>query len=831
MVIVAFQPGEKYATNFTTLDQYDYGQILRIQGLKLPKTVEVHFSTQETGGISITRVGVTKDGVTDVLIPDSVLENGDTTQNYSIFAFVYVTDATSGKTEYRARLEVKARPKPEVPGGGDSPDVFHEAVLEVRKSAEKAEEAQRQAEGWAHGREDLPERAEDNAMYYAGKTSEDAKKTAQDRAEVERLVESVSGIDEQVAKVEKLSKNAQEAATQAETHRQATETASSAAQTAAQETETDRTAVEKAKTDVESLSTQVQKNKESVDKTAQDFTLTAQQALADVNNAGQAQTERVQTAGTTAVENIKTAQNTATQAVETAKTEAVKTVQTEGTTLTGAVTTEGEKQVQAVQTAAQEIVADREQINTNKEGVAKLKEDVADINSNLYVSKSHSGNPISVYISGKTNINVNLKDSQKTKVDVYHSKKNLINPLKYYSDKESNIIIFKNNQIHVQSSFEYANELKADVYLQKGDYVISKGAETNCNGVSVYRKGAFFANGALGKGASFGKFKVLEPDIYTFQSYTIPNGTTIIDKLQLETGESQTSYESYVGEVKSVELADKKGTLSTNSYIGDNIIYSDAETMDINYLSKELLLETNLLKNKTIIMNGDSICEDIYGNRVGWVGRIGKRNGMTWKNYGISGGTITEEVQDSSGNTKHSVCGTIDAMFKEYPDADYVIIEGGTNDADLLGNIIGAEAPRIGSFDYIDYSGTYDTHTFCGAFETICFKLSKYWKHAKVGYIVAQKMGVSTANGFTAEKNNRRAYFEKAIQICNKWGIPVLNLWDDTPLNPNLDCYYTQGESKEQNETKGNYYIDGQHLTSHGYDWTSGAIENWIKNL
>ncbi|EGG85211.1 hypothetical protein HMPREF0992_00138 [Lachnospiraceae bacterium 6_1_63FAA] len=385
MVIVAFPPGEKYAVNYTTLDQYDYGQILRIQGLKLPKTVEVHFSTQETGGTSITRIGVTKDGVTDVLIPDSVLENGDATQNYSIFAFVYITDATSGKTEYRAKLEVKARPKPEVPGGGDNPDIFREAVLEVRKSAEKAEEAQKQAEGWAHGREDLPERAEDNAKYYCGKASEDAKKTAEDRKEVERLVESVSGIDEQVTKVEELSKNAQEAATQAgtsagqaELHKQAAETASSAAQTAAQETETDRTAVEKAKTDVESLNTQVQKNKESVDKTAQDFNLTAQQALADVNNAGQTQTERVQSAGTTAVENIENAQNTATRAVETAKTEAIKAVQTEGTTQTGNVTAEGQKQVQAVQTAAQEIIADREQIAKNATDIADLQQKKAD---------------------------------------------------------------------------------------------------------------------------------------------------------------------------------------------------------------------------------------------------------------------------------------------------------------------------------------------------------------------------------------------------------------------------------------------------------------------
>ena len=385
MVIVAFQPGEKYAVNYTTLDQYDYGQVLRIQGLKLPKTVEVHFSTQETGGTSITRIGVTKDGVTDVLIPDSVLENGDTTQKYSIFAFVYVTDATSGKTEYRAELKVKARPKPEVPGGGDNPDIFHDVVLEVRNSAEKAEEAQKQAEGYAHGREDLPERAKDNAMYYAGKASEDAKKTAQDRTEVERLVESVSGIDEQVTKVEELSRNAQEAATQAgasaeqaELHKQAAETASSAAQTAAQKTEADRTSVKNMKTDVENLSTQVQKNKESVDKTAQDFALNAQQALADVNNAGQAQTERVQTAGETAVGNIQTAQSTATQAVETAKSEAIKAVQTEGTTQTGAVTAEGEKQVQAVQTAAQEIIADREQITKNKADVVELRQKKAD---------------------------------------------------------------------------------------------------------------------------------------------------------------------------------------------------------------------------------------------------------------------------------------------------------------------------------------------------------------------------------------------------------------------------------------------------------------------
>lgn len=377
MVTVVFNPGDTSASKYSALSQYDYGQVLRIQGLNLPAAVEIDFALQPTGGTSVPRIGLTKDGVTDVIIPDSMLENNDGTKDYSIYAFVFLTDATSGQTEYRITLGVTARPKPEVPGGTDNPDIFHEAVQAVREAAEQAAESEKQAEGWAHGREDLPERAEDNARYYAGQSQEDSRKTAEDRKEVERLVESASGIDEQVAKVEELSKNAQEAATRAETsaeqgeiHKQVAENASTAAQAAAGKTAEDRAAVQKAKEAVEELSTQVQENKDSVDKTAQ-------QALADVNNAGQTQTDRVQTAGETAVRDIQTAQRTATGAIETAKTEAVKTVQTEGATQTGKVTAEGEKQVQAVQVAAQEIIADREQIQTNKKDIADLRQSKA----------------------------------------------------------------------------------------------------------------------------------------------------------------------------------------------------------------------------------------------------------------------------------------------------------------------------------------------------------------------------------------------------------------------------------------------------------------------
>lgn len=405
MIIANFDKGSTREDVFR-IYQYDYGQVLRIQGLTLPTAVEVHFSLQNTGGETTTRIGVTKDGVTDVVIPDSFLENGYTTQNYEIYAFVYLRDETSGQTEYKITLHITSRPKPEAFDRPEDAEIFKEAIKAVNESAARSAESEKQAEGWAHGREDLPERKQDNAKYYSDQAREDSTKTDTDRKEVERLVESVSGIGEQVEKVEGLTKQAQTSATNAALSEQAAkesennaaqaragaEVAEDNAELAAQRAEQDKAIVEQAKNLVKQMGQEVLDNKNLVDETAQDFDLKAQQALADVNNAGQAQTERVQTAGNDAVESVRAAQGTATRAVETAKTEAIEAVQTEGTTQAGNVSAEGEKQVQAVQSAAQEIIAEREQIQMNKEGVAKLKEDIG--NKAPAIIKKASGKTI-----------------------------------------------------------------------------------------------------------------------------------------------------------------------------------------------------------------------------------------------------------------------------------------------------------------------------------------------------------------------------------------------------------------------------------------------------
>lgn len=303
--------------------QWNYGEVLRIQGLNLPKAVEIHFSLEKTAGQAIPRIGTTKDGVTDVVIPDSLLENEGELQDYFVYVWIYLTDATSGRTEHSLSIKVKARSKPEIPGGDDNADPFREAIEEVNSAAERAESAEKQA------------------GEYAEQTKANAQQTTADRQEVEKLVESVSGIGEQVETVKEYKDQAQTAASNAVLSEQASEQAKEAAlqaqagaESAADEAEQHALEVEGDKSEVERLATQVRQDKSSVEQTVQGFGNTAQQAIQSVN----------------------TAKTQGVNAINTAEAEAIKAVADKGAEQTGNVTAEGAKQVQAVQVKGQEVI-------------------------------------------------------------------------------------------------------------------------------------------------------------------------------------------------------------------------------------------------------------------------------------------------------------------------------------------------------------------------------------------------------------------------------------------------------------------------------------------
>lgn len=343
----------------------------------------------------------------------------------------------------------------------------------------------------------------------------------------------------------------------------------------------------------------VEEAKAKVDKEVGDFALKAQQALVDVNNAGQAQTERVQTAGTTAVENIENTQGTATQAVETAKAEAVKTVQTEGTTQTGAVTAEGEKQVQAVRGAAQEIMADREQIQENKTGIAKLKEDLSRVEKDTYVKKEiekekkewvdidlTSGYSDGCFDKDKKRINwtnmnyshhvYDVKEGEKYKINARVPDANI--PLIVFTDIENNTIDFLPNPITTV-------RITSEVIIPAGStkmYVNHNGVTDNTNSYYLWELSKYVVTPEVIEKKPIKDYVVSN----LFGKKIVCNGDSIV-KGQGYYGDSKgdKSYVNIIAEkynMNCINYAVSGGTLSSGSNVNVHHICDDVMNMDVD---------------------------------------------------------------------------------------------------------------------------------------------------------------------------------------------------------------------------------------------------------
>lgn len=415
MIIVNFED-ENYK-RVTGLWQWDYGQVLRIQGLNLPKAVEIHFSLQESSGEAKKRVGFTKDGVTDVVIPESMLENEEVIDSYNIYAFIYLTDDTSGQTEYKICMPVKARPKPEAFDKPEDEEIFREAIKAVNDAAERAETAEQQS------------------AKHAEQTKLDAQQTTADRQEVEKLVESVSGISEQVQIVKDYKEQAQTAATNALLSERASNEAKEAAvqaqgrtESAADEAEQHALEVAGDKAEVERLATQVRQDKTVVERTAQGFGNMAQQAVQSVN----------------------TAKSQGVNAINTAEAEAIKVVADKGAEQTGNVTAEGAKQVQAVQAKGQQILDSITEIQVNnpsttyelQPNIQVVWGEVAELNLTLAPEKPNAINIYPLWFtSGATPTRVTLPAT--IILDNFVTKANK----KYCCQIEQNVLFWKEFEV------------------------------------------------------------------------------------------------------------------------------------------------------------------------------------------------------------------------------------------------------------------------------------------------------------------------------------------------------------------------------------------------
>jgi len=225
----------------------------------------------------------------------------------------------------------------------------------------------------------------------------------------------------------------------------------------------------------------------------------------------------------------------------------------------------------------------------------------------------------------------------------------------------------------------------------------------------------------------------------------------------------------------------------------------------------------NPLWGKIIALNGDSICAGtVNGGGYGVI--IANKNNMTYQNVAVGGGTITAETYQLPENypnltkpkARHWISRTISKMRD---DADYIILEGGIND--FWNKVpLGEITPN--------YTSALDDTTFCGAFESMLKQAVLKWQGKKIGFIIVHKITNTYYPYGNSTPGKFELYREKIIEICNKWSIPYLDLFNCSGLNVNIQ------EIKQKYTTKG----DGTHPNAEGYElFYVPKIEAWMKTL
>lgn len=204
------------------------------------------------------------------------------------------------------------------------------------------------------------------------------------------------------------------------------------------------------------------------------------------------------------------------------------------------------------------------------------------------------------------------------------------------------------------------------------------------------------------------------------------------------------------------------------------------------------ILEKDPLAGLKITCTGNSITaatHSVPGH--GYVEQIADAHGMTVDNHAIWGAIIPQGHPRASGDVTDIGCihDTLDDMDI---DADIVIMSGSINDCEyysdtnFLGEITG------------DFSTELDLTTFYGALEDMCKKALQRWAGKPIIYVIEHRMTLdNTTYGQFYLKLHKAI-----IEVMNKWGISIVDLFNDCPslnYNNGYKEKYTTGDGTHPN--------------------------------
>ncbi|MBO5416793.1 MAG: hypothetical protein J6A83_09215 [Clostridia bacterium] len=226
---------------------------------------------------------------------------------------------------------------------------------------------------------------------------------------------------------------------------------------------------------------------------------------------------------------------------------------------------------------------------------------------------------------------------------------------------------------------------------------------------------------------------------------------------------------------------------------------------------------------------GDSICAagcekntDLEYVR-GWAGRIGYTNDMDWINHGISAYSV------STCRGSKTIMSQLEKSEGE--EHEMIILHGGTNDA-----WDNAPVGEMTGEDEFENSNFYNPRTFAGGLEQMFAFIEETNPDAVVGYIINFKfvnatngvqVDIPDGNGGTKKVyrlNHMEDYVEMTKKICDKWGVPYLDLYSNDELTNKL--YPMNGG------TYSNAYVpDFVHPNTAGYDIIYPYIEEFMIDI
>ena len=171
------------------------------------------------------------------------------------------------------------------------------------------------------------------------------------------------------------------------------------------------------------------------------------------------------------------------------------------------------------------------------------------------------------------------------------------------------------------------------------------------------------------------------------------------------------------------------------------------------------------LNGKTVVAFGDSIVAGHLYTTASFVNFVSKKEGMTvLQNNAVNGATIINAPGYPS-----VILNQIQSAAASTP--DYIIFDGGTNDAEYLTK---NSSIQICSIDSTDKA------TFAGSFRATIQALKTKYPRAKLVYVAAHKM----KNEIRSEAVQKELH-KQELSICKELCVTVANIYDDTALDAN----------------------------------------------